>query len=62
MKDLVSGEMVRVLPILKFENDHICDAWECGKQSKKGHHVIIEKLISEPLELLHIDLCGPSDV
>ena len=59
MNDLVSGEMVRGLPPLKFESDHLCAACECGKQSKKGHPVIIEKSISEPLELLHIDLCGP---
>ena len=54
--------MVRGLPLLKFENDHLCAACECGKQSKKGHPVVIKKSISDPLELLHIDLCGPSTV
>ena len=34
MNDLVSGEMVRGLPLLKFENDHLCAACECGQQSK----------------------------
>ena len=62
MNDLVSGEIVRGLPLLKFGNDHLCAACECGKQSKNGHPFIIEKSISEPLELLHIDLCGPSTV
>ena len=54
--------MVRGLPFLKFEKDHLFVACECGKQSKKGHPVIIEKSISDPLELVHIDLCGPSTV
>ena len=62
MNDLVSGEMVRGFPLLKFENDHLCAACECGKQSKKGHPIIIEKSNSKPLELLHIDRCGPSIV
>mgnify|MGYP001555789039 CR=1 FL=1 len=57
MNDLVYGEMERGLPLLKFENDHLCAACECGKQSKKGHPIIIEKFIVEPLELLRIDLC-----
>lgn len=62
MNDLVFGEMIRGLPLIKFENDHLCPACECGKQSKKGHPVIIEKSILEPLEILHNDLCGPSIV
>ena len=62
MNGLILGEMARGLPLLKFENDHLCVACECGKQSKMGHLAIIEKSISEPLGLLHIDLCGPSTV
>ena len=58
MDDLDSGEMVRGLPLLKFENGHLCAVCECGKQSKTGHPVPIEKSISKALELLHIDLCG----
>ena len=62
MNDLVSDEMVRGLPLLKFENDHLCAVCEYGKQSKKVHPHIIEKSVSESLELLHIDLYGPSTV
>lgn len=54
--------MVRGLPLLKFENDHFSVACGCGKLSKKGHTVVIENSISEPLELLHTNLCGTSDV
>lgn len=59
MNDLFSGDMVRGLPILKFDNDHLCAACEYGKESKKCHLVLTEKSIFEPLKLLHIDLCGP---
>ena len=62
INDLVTGEMVRGMPLLKFDNEHKCAACECGKQSKKGHPVVLEKSISDPLQLLHIDLCGPSSI
>ena len=62
INDLVSGEMVRGLPLMRYDCDHLCAACECGKQTKVPHFVIPEKSISDPLELLHIDLCGPSTV
>ena len=62
MNDLVFGEMVWGLPLLMFENDHLCDACECGNKSKKGIPVIVEQSISEPLELMYIDLWGPSTI
>ena len=62
MNDLVTGELVRGLPLVKFENDHLCAACECGKQSRKSHPIISESSIAEPLELLHMDLCGPSAI
>ena len=42
MNDIISGEMVRGLPLLKFKNDHLCAGCEYGKQSKKGHLFVIE--------------------
>ena len=62
MSVLVSGKMVRGLPLLKFENDNLYVAYECGKKSMRVHSIIIEKSILEPLELLHIDLYGPSTI
>lgn len=50
------------MTLLKFNNDHLCNVCEYRKNSKKGHPILIEKSISERLELLHIDLCGPSVV
>ncbi|XP_052622697.1 uncharacterized protein LOC128127985 [Lactuca sativa] len=38
------------------------EACEQGKQHRKGHPIVIDSKIVEPLERLHIDLCGPSIV
>ncbi|KAL4581752.1 hypothetical protein LXL04_006280 [Taraxacum kok-saghyz] len=57
---LVVNNIVRGLPVLKFDNEHLCAACEFGKQSRKSHSSIISTKIVEPLELIHIDLCGPS--
>ena len=62
INDLVVGEKVRGLPLLRFDNDTLCAACECGKQSKKRHPMVIHDSVTEPLQLLHIDLCGPSAI
>ncbi|KAI3740016.1 hypothetical protein L2E82_30432 [Cichorium intybus] len=59
---LVLGDLVRGLSLLKYDKDRLCDACELGKQCKKSHSTIINTKIIEPLELLHIDLCGPSAI
>ncbi|KAL4579910.1 hypothetical protein LXL04_016080 [Taraxacum kok-saghyz] len=59
---LVVNDLVRGLPVLKFDNEHLCAACEFGKQSRKSHSSIISTKIVEPLELIHIDLCGPSSI
>ncbi|KAI3510079.1 hypothetical protein L1887_25606 [Cichorium endivia] len=59
---LVLSDLVRGLPLLNFDKDHLCDACELGKQSRKSHSMIINTKIVEPLELLHIDLCDPSAI
>ena len=62
INNMVTGELVHGLPILKFSNDTLCPACECGKHVKASHPLIMDSSISEPLELLHMDLCGPSIV
>ncbi|KAL4564910.1 hypothetical protein LXL04_028986 [Taraxacum kok-saghyz] len=59
---LVVNDLVRGLPVLKFDNEHLCAACEFGKQSRKSHSSIVNTKIVEPLELIHIDLCGPSSI
>ncbi|KAK2364611.1 cysteine-rich RECEPTOR kinase [Trifolium repens] len=54
-KDLVIG-----LPKIRFSRDHLCDACQMGKQTKASFKS--KKFISttKPLELIHMDLFGPS--
>ena len=54
-KDLVLG-----LPKIKFENDKLCDACQKGKQTRVSFKPKNIVSTSKPLELLHLDLFGPS--
>ncbi|GKC37833.1 retrovirus-related pol polyprotein from transposon TNT 1-94 [Tanacetum coccineum] len=54
--------LVRGLPKLKFEKDHLCSACETGKSKKKPHKPKSEDTNQEKLYLLHMDLCGPMRV
>ncbi|GJS67633.1 retrovirus-related pol polyprotein from transposon TNT 1-94 [Tanacetum coccineum] len=51
--------LVRGLPKLKFEKDHLCSACALGKSSKKSHKPKSKDTNQEKLFLLHMDLCGP---
>ncbi|GJZ78500.1 retrovirus-related pol polyprotein from transposon TNT 1-94 [Tanacetum coccineum] len=51
--------LVRGLPKLKFEKDHLCSACALGKSTKKPHKPKSEDTNQEKLYLLHMDLCGP---
>lgn len=59
---MVTGEMVRGLPLLKFDNNILCTACDYGKQTKGSHPLVVDSSIAEPLELVHIDLCGLSTI
>nr|GEX88186.1 retrovirus-related Pol polyprotein from transposon TNT 1-94 [Tanacetum cinerariifolium] len=54
--------LVRGLPKLKFEKDHLCSAHAMGKSKKKSHKPKFEDTNQEKLYLLHMDLCGPMRV
>ncbi|GJT05407.1 retrovirus-related pol polyprotein from transposon TNT 1-94 [Tanacetum coccineum] len=54
--------LVRGLPKLKFEKDHICSACVMGKSKKKPHKPKFEDSNQEKLYLLHMDLYGPMRV
>nr|GEY43490.1 integrase, catalytic region, zinc finger, CCHC-type, peptidase aspartic, catalytic [Tanacetum cinerariifolium] len=49
--------LVRGLPKLKFEKDHLCSACAMGKSKKKSHKPKSEDTNQEKLYLLHMDLC-----
>ncbi|GJX17654.1 retrovirus-related pol polyprotein from transposon TNT 1-94 [Tanacetum coccineum] len=54
--------LVRGLPKLKFEKDHLCSACALGKSSKKPYKPKSEDTNKKKLYLLHMDLCGPMRV
>nr|GFC34631.1 retrovirus-related Pol polyprotein from transposon TNT 1-94 [Tanacetum cinerariifolium] len=49
--------LVRGLPKLKFEKDHLCLVCAMGKSTKKTHKPKSEDTNQEKLYLLHMDLC-----
>ena len=57
---LASKELVIGLPKLKFERDRLCEACQKGKQTKSSFEQLSVVSSSRPLELLHMDLFGPS--
>lgn len=59
---LVKHELVRGLPPCNFEKDHICDACTKGKQTRSSFKSKNCISTSRPLELLHMDLCGPISI
>nr|GEV14231.1 hypothetical protein [Tanacetum cinerariifolium] len=54
--------LVKGLPKLKFEKDHLCSACPMGKSTKKTHKPKFEDTNQEKLYLLYMDLCGPMRV
>ncbi|KAI3734336.1 hypothetical protein L6452_13802 [Arctium lappa] len=56
---LVSGKLVNGLPELRYEKEHLCTSCEKGKMKRAPHKPKPEPSTSSPLELLHMDLCGP---
>nr|GEZ25144.1 ribonuclease H-like domain-containing protein [Tanacetum cinerariifolium] len=63
MNRLVKGNLVRGLPPKLFKNNHTCVACCKGKQYKASYKAInVVSSISEPLQLLHMDLFGPTSI
>ncbi|GKB64119.1 putative ribonuclease H-like domain-containing protein [Tanacetum coccineum] len=62
MNKLVKGNLVRGLPSKLFENDHTCVACEKGKQRKASCKTKLVNSIVTPLQILHMDLFGPTFV
>ncbi|GKE54241.1 retrovirus-related pol polyprotein from transposon TNT 1-94, partial [Tanacetum coccineum] len=59
--DLLKGSrgLVRGLPKLKYQKDHLCYACALGKSKKHFHKPKAKYFIQEKLHLLHMDLCRP---
>jgi transposase InsO family protein len=57
---LIKHDLVVGLKNVKFEKDKLCSACQAGKQVANGHPSKSVMSTERPLELLHIDLFGPT--
>ena len=62
MNKLNLRNLVLGLPGVKFPKDYVCDACVKGKQVRSSFKSKNMVTTSRPLELLHMDLCGPMRV
>ncbi|GKD84225.1 putative ribonuclease H-like domain-containing protein [Tanacetum coccineum] len=62
MNKRVKGNLVRGLPSKRFENDLTCVACQKGKQHKASCKTKLVSSISQHLQMLHMDLFGPTSV
>ena len=60
LSKLSRKELVIGLPKIKYEKDRLCKACQHGKQTKKSFKSKNIVSTSRPLQLLHMDLFGPS--
>jgi len=60
LNKVVSKDLVVGLPKIKFEKDKLCDAYQKGKQTRVSFKPKNILSTSKPLELLHLNLFGPS--
>ena len=59
LNKLISKDLVRGLPKLKFAENKICEVCVKGKQIRSSFKPKKQVTSSRTLELLHMDLCGP---
>ncbi|GJY44784.1 retrovirus-related pol polyprotein from transposon TNT 1-94 [Tanacetum coccineum] len=59
INELAKQVLVRGLPKLKYQKDHLYSACSLGKSKKHTHKPTSDDSIQEKLYLLHMDLCGP---
>nr|GEY70237.1 hypothetical protein [Tanacetum cinerariifolium] len=59
LNELAHNDLVRGLPLLKYDKDHLFPFCQLGKSKKASHPLKNENSNKEILSLLHMDLCGP---
>ncbi|KAJ9561899.1 hypothetical protein OSB04_007059 [Centaurea solstitialis] len=62
MNRLVSKHLVKGLPETRLSKDTLCFACEKGKMKKSSHPPKMDTNCHRPLDMLHMDLCGPMRV
>nr|GEX36068.1 hypothetical protein [Tanacetum cinerariifolium] len=59
LNELACNDLVRGLPLLKYDKDYLCPSCQLGKSKKASHPLKTENSNKEILSLLHMDLCRP---
>nr|GEY55214.1 retrovirus-related Pol polyprotein from transposon TNT 1-94 [Tanacetum cinerariifolium] len=62
INDLARKDLVRGLPRLKFEKDHLCSVCQLGKSKNHFHEPKAKNTIIKVLHTLYMDLYGPMQV
>ena len=57
---LIKKDLIVRIPHMNFKKDKICNACQLGKQMRKYFRSKNVVSTSRPLELLHLDLFGPT--
>ncbi|GJY54653.1 retrovirus-related pol polyprotein from transposon TNT 1-94 [Tanacetum coccineum] len=56
LNELARNDLVRGLPMLKYDKDHLCPSCQLGKSKKASHPLKAENTNHEVLHTLHMDL------
>ena len=59
LNKLVSKDLIVGLPSIKYNDGKVCDACAKGKQLRNSFKLKNCVSTNRPLEMLHMDLCGP---
>nr|XP_016485388.1 PREDICTED: uncharacterized protein LOC107805818 [Nicotiana tabacum] len=62
LNKLIQQDLVCSLPMSKFKEHKVCDAYAKGKHVKSSFKSKKDVITSKPLDHLHMDLCGPMRV
>jgi uncharacterized protein YebE (UPF0316 family) len=60
MLKIASKEIVKDLPKMEKIGKGVCGPYQLGKQTRAGHKKTLGILTSRNLELVHMDLMGPT--
>ncbi|KAJ9544385.1 hypothetical protein OSB04_024092 [Centaurea solstitialis] len=62
LNKLVLGNLAIGIPDLRFQQEHLCAACQLRKMKRVSHKSKLEHGTEKPLQLIHMDLCGPMRV
>ncbi|GJW21633.1 retrovirus-related pol polyprotein from transposon TNT 1-94 [Tanacetum coccineum] len=62
LNELARKDLLRGLPKLKYEKEHLCPSSQLGKSKKSSLPLKVVNTNTEVINTLHMDLCGPMRV